>query len=107
MRAEDGHRLAGLDQQGLVRFEPFERRQERFEAIPIAGRLAASAIDDQVVRVAGDLRIEVVLQHAIGGFDQPVLAGELRAARGSDNSRHGQVLRWEAERTRSHAILLR
>src|SRR3990172_2456863 len=91
MRAEDGHRLAGLDQQRLVRFEPLERRQQGLEAIPVARRLSPPAIHDQILGIAGDLWVEVVLQHAIGGFDQPVLAGQRRAARGSDDSRHGET----------------
>ncbi len=79
--AEDGHRLAGLHQQRLVRFECDQARQDGIEAGPVAGGLAAAAVDDQVLRISGHLRIEIVLKHAVGCLDLPVLAGKLRAAR--------------------------
>ena len=41
---------------------------------------AGAAVDDQLVRLLGDLRIEIVVQHAQGGFLVPALAGDLAAA---------------------------
>ena len=39
-----------------------------------------AAVDDEVVRVLGDLRIEVVHEHPERGFLLPALAGDLGAA---------------------------
>ena len=66
--------------------------EDGVEALPVAGRLAAPAVDDQVLRVAGHLRVEVVLQHAVGGFDEPVLAGQGCAAWGVDFTCHVSIL---------------
>ena len=49
-------------------------------ALPIAGGAAGSAVDDEVLRALGDLFVEVVHQHAHGGFLGPSFAGELVAA---------------------------
>ena len=98
--AEDGDRLAALHQQRLVGFQVFEGAQDGVEALPVAGRLAAAAVDDQVVGVEGHLRVQVVLQHAVGGLDQPVLAGQLRAARRADGAGHGGLLGGELGGTR-------
>ena len=95
--AEDGHRLAALHQQRLVRLQLLQAAQDGVEALPVARRLAAAAVDDQVVGVEGHLGVQVVLQHAVGGLDQPVLAGQLRAARGADGAGHGGLLGGELE----------
>ena len=81
MRAEDAHRPARLHQQRLVVFERLQRAHDGVEALPVARRPAGAAIDDQVARVLADLRVEVVHQHAQGGFLLPALAGDLAAAR--------------------------
>src|SRR5947199_3374053 len=59
---------------------------------PVAGRPPAPAVDNEVVRVEGHLRIEVVLEHAVGGFDLPVFARQLRAARRLDGPAHEGLL---------------
>src|SRR5262249_8008361 len=50
------------------------------------------AVDNEVVRVKGHLRIEVVLQHVVGGFDLPVFARQLRAAWGLNGPGHQGLL---------------
>ena len=90
--AEDGDGLAALHQQRFVGFQVFEGAQDGVETLPIARRLAAAAVDDQVVGVEGHLRVQVVLEHAIGGLDQPVFAGQLRATRRADGAGHGTNL---------------
>jgi hypothetical protein len=74
VRGEHPHRLAGLHQQGLVGLQVLQGAQDGVEALPVAGRLARSAVDDEVVGVAGHVGIEVVLQHTVRRFDEPVLA---------------------------------
>src|SRR6266404_8089547 len=53
-------------------------------AIPIAGGLAGSAIDHQIARSLPDLFVDIVHQHAHGGFLLPAFAGKSRAARSAD-----------------------
>ena len=79
--AEDGDGLAALHQQRFVGFQIFEGAQDGVETLPIASRLAAAAVDDQMLGIKGHLGVQVVLEHAIGGLDQPVLAGQLFTAR--------------------------
>ena len=84
MRLEHADRLARLHQQRLVVVELAQRREDRVEARPVARRAADAAVDDETLRILGNLRIEVVLQHAEGGLGEPALAGERRTARCAD-----------------------
>ena len=85
VRLEHADRLARLDQQRLVVVQLLQRREDLVEAGPVARRAADAAVDHQVLRVLGHFGVEVVLQHAVGGFGEPALAGErrCRAGRGS------------------------
>ena len=82
--AEDADRLARLHQQGLVVVERAQGIDDGVVAIPIAGGAAGAAVDDEVLRALGDLFVEIVHQHAHGGFLSPAFAGELVAARSLD-----------------------
>ena len=57
------------------------------EGLPVARRLAGAAVDDEVVGALGDLGVEVVHEHAQGGFLLPALAADLRAPRGAHETR--------------------
>ena len=59
------------------------------EGVPVARRPPGPAVDDEVVGVLGDLRVEVVHEHPQGRFLGPAPAGQLGAARGADGSRAG------------------
>jgi hypothetical protein len=85
--------LAALHQQGLVVLQLLQRREDRLEAVPVARRLADAAVDDERVRVLGDLGIEVVLDHPERGLDLPVGTGELRAARRAHRARLGESVK--------------
>ena len=88
--AEHAHRLARLDQQRLVLAAVRAALlQDGLVAVPVARRLADAAVDHQRVGVLGHLGVEVVLDHPVGGFDQPVAAAELRAARRAHRVRLG------------------
>ena len=82
-------RLAGLDEERLVVLEAAQRGDDRVERFPRARGAARAAVDDQIVGPLGDLRIEVVHQHAQRGFLRPSLAGERRAARRADVAAEG------------------
>jgi hypothetical protein len=86
---EDDDGLAGLHEQGLIVFELLERREQGVEGGPVAGGLAAAAVDDEVFGALGDLGVEVVLEHAEGGLLQPAFAGEGGAARRAHEAGHG------------------
>src|SRR5947209_11988342 len=111
MSAEHGHRLARLDEERLLVAQPLEGGHDRLEALPVAGRLARAAVDHQLLRPLGDLRIEVVHQHPQGGLLLPAAAGDLRAARsahgagagggGRGGGGHGGILLAPARRSRS------
>ncbi len=72
--AEDADGLARLDEQGLVLLEPLQRLDNLVEALPVARGAADAAIDDEALRVLGDLIVEVVHQHPHRGFGGPALA---------------------------------
>jgi hypothetical protein len=82
---EHTHRFARLDQQRLVVAQVFERGQDLVERGPVARGAANAAVNHQVLRVFGDLGIEVVLQHAVGGFGDPVFAVQGVAPWGADH----------------------
>ena len=84
--AEDADRLAALDEEGFVAFQPLQLGDDGVEGIP-ARRAAGATVDDEVVRVLGDLGIEVVHEHPERGFLLPTLAGDLRAARRANGAR--------------------
>ena len=88
--AKDADRLAALHQQGLVVAEPAQGLDDLLEAGPVACRLAAAAVDDQVLGALGHRRIEVVLQHPEGGLLVPAAAGDDRAAGGRENPALGE-----------------
>src|ERR1022692_3460296 len=84
MGAEDAHGPARLHEQGFIVGERFERAHDGVKRRPVARRPSGAAVDDQLVGVLGDLGIEIVVQHAQGGFLVPSLAAEGGAARGVD-----------------------
>ena len=69
--AHHTHGFARLDQHRLVAFERLEGSQHRPVRIPRPCRAAGASVHDQLVGVLGDLGIEVVLQHPVGGFLRP------------------------------------
>src|SRR5262249_54580150 len=90
--ADDADRLARLDEERLVVFELPECCDDGVKRLPAPGRLARAAVDHEPVRVLRHLRVEVVHEHAQGGFLNPPLAAALRAARGTNHamSRYGK-----------------
>ena len=88
--AEDTHRFAGLDQQGLVVLELLEGLHDGVERLPAASRTAGAAVDHQVVRTLSDLRVQVVHEHAQGRFGLPALGADLGAAGCADGAGVGQ-----------------
>jgi hypothetical protein len=86
MSRQDAHGLAALHQQCLFGSQCFQRIQDGIEALPISRRLAQAAIDNQVLRTLGDFGVEVVLNHAVSGFDLPIFARQLCATRSADDA---------------------
>ena len=79
MGLEDPLRPPALNDQGLVATEVAEGRDDPVVVLPRARRLARAAVHDEVLGSLGDIRVEVVHQHAQGGFLHPALARPLRA----------------------------
>ena len=92
MGAEHAHRLARLHQQRLVFIQRAQAGQDGLITVPVARRLADAAVDHQRVGIFRDLGVEVVLQHAVRRFDEPVLAGDGAAARCAHRVRARDVL---------------
>ncbi len=89
--AQHANRFAGLHQQRLVLLQGGQLPADGVEAGPVAGRLAGAAVDDEVVRVLGDLGIEVVAEHPQRRLGGPALRGQRGAAGGPDRARAGRV----------------
>ena len=89
MRAEDAHRPPGLHQQRLIVVERFERPHDGVERRPIARGASRAAVDDQLVGLLGDLGVEVVMEHAQGGFLMPSLTGDGAAPGGANRGGEG------------------
>ena len=82
-------RLARLDEQRLVVAERAELADDRVEGIPAPGGAPGPAVDHEMVRVLGDLRVEVVHEHPEGRLLLPAATGQLgprgaRTGRGPD-----------------------
>jgi hypothetical protein len=52
--------------------------------LPTARRASRAAIDDKILGTLGNVRVEIVHQHAHGSFLLPAFAGDLIAARGAN-----------------------
>ena len=98
--AEHAHRLARLHQQSLVTAQLAQRRENAVETRPVARGAARAAVDDQLGGLLRHVRIQVVLDHAVGGFLHPAPAAELQARRRMDDAGFAQVM------FRAHALIL-
>jgi hypothetical protein len=88
VRLEHGHRLARLDQQGLLVTQPDQLPFDRGEAGVVPRRLADTSVDDQLGGLLGHLGIEVVLEHPQGCLLRPALA----ARRWTEGGAHRLIL---------------
>ena len=84
---DDADRLAGLDEQRLVVAEPAKLADDGVERLPAPRGAARPAVDDEVIGVLRDLRIEVVHEHPQDRFLLPAAAGQLGPARRAHRSR--------------------
>ena len=84
--AKHAHRLARLHQQRLVVVQVAQHLEDLVVAGPVARGAADAAVDHQVLRVLGHVRVEVVLDHAVGRLGDPALATQFRAARRADHA---------------------
>ena len=89
VRGEDANRPPALDEHRLVALEGAQRALQRVERRPVARGLAGAAVDDELVRVLGDLGVEVVLEHPQRGLLRPAQGRELGAAGGADGAGTG------------------
>jgi hypothetical protein len=51
------------------------------EAIPVASCFASTAVNDEIIRLFGDVGVQVIQEHAQCRFLLPSLAGKFEAAR--------------------------
>ena len=84
MRPQHADGLAALYEQRLVLAEREQRAHDRAQRLVVARRLPRAAVDDQLLRVLGDLRIEVVEQHAERRLGRPRSRVELGPTRRAD-----------------------
>jgi hypothetical protein len=81
MRAEHPDWLAGLDEQGFIVGESLEGCDDLIKTFPIARGAADAAVHYELVRALGDLRVEIVAQHAQRRLRQPAARLEGGAVR--------------------------
>src|SRR5699024_2527563 len=80
MRSQHSHRLAALYQHSLIIFQAFDRCHNLMVAFPVTRSLPAAAIDDQLIRLFGYLRIQIIHQHTQSRFLMPALTLQLRSS---------------------------
>ena len=85
-------RLAGLHEHRLVVGQRGEGPHEGVVRLPVAGRLAGAAVDDEVLGTLGVLGVEVVHQHPQRRLGLPRPRGQLGAVRGVDGEPFVQAL---------------
>ena len=76
MRLHNAHRLTTLHQQRFVHIHRAQTAQDRIEGFPIARCLTKTPVHNQIFRLLGICRVEVVLNHAIRCLELPVLTVE-------------------------------
>ena len=76
---EDAHRTARLHQQGFIGFEVPEARHDTVEIIPAPCGATDAAIDDEVLGILRNLRVEVVHQHPQRRLGLPGASGTIRS----------------------------
>src|SRR5438874_9009813 len=64
-----------------------ERGDDAVEGFPASGSLAGAAVDNKVVRVLGDVGVQVIHKHAQGRFLDPALASSRCTARRTNRTR--------------------
>ena len=87
--AKNADRFSRLYQQRFVFPQIAQTLKDRLKGRPVASCFADAAINHQIFRALGDIRIEVVLNHAIGCFNQPVLAAQFGPLGSADNAGFG------------------
>ena len=78
---EDNNRFPRLHEKRFVLFEILERLEDRVKRFPGTRGFPAPAIDHEILWLLCHLRIEIILDHAIRGFAQPVSAGAIHSSR--------------------------
>src|SRR5262245_34866602 len=86
VRPEFAHWLPGLHEECFIVSELAQRTNDCIESFPASGGAACSAINDQSIRILGNIRIEIVHQHSHRSFLMPAFAASLAALRRVDNS---------------------
>ena len=71
MRREYAHGLTGLHQQGLVIVQALQRLDDTVIAVPVARGTADAAVYHELRGILGDVRVEIVHQHAQRRLGQP------------------------------------
>src|SRR5471030_980859 len=92
MSAENTHRFTRLYQQSFVLTQFAQAVEDRLKSWPVAGGFTNSAVHHQILRAFSNVRVKIVLQHAVSGFDQPVLTAQLGAVRGTYHAGNGGFL---------------
>jgi hypothetical protein len=95
VRLENADGLTGLNQQSLVVLQLFESCDDGVVSLPAPRRAAGSSVYDQVLRTFGDVGVEIIHQHAHGGFLLPAFASEGVAARRANGSRSLNEFRFD------------
>ncbi len=92
MGTEHADWLSGLDNQRLVILQALQRGDDTMIGLPISCGLSPTSVHDQLFRMLGNRRVQIVHQHAHGGFLMPAFAMQFRSVGGVNSvllSLHG------------------
>ena len=106
-RAEHGDRLAALDEERLVLPQPEQRPDDLAQRVVTPRGTTRAAVDDELLRVLGDLGVEVVEEHSQRRLGLPGACVQRRPARRADRAQVAAE-RLDADRasaSREHADL--
>ena len=79
-------RLSRLNEKGFVIFEFAQRANNCIESFPAPRGATCSTVDNELIGIFCDVRIEIVHQHPHGRFLMPAFARAFTAARRVDDS---------------------
>src|SRR6266487_2028974 len=83
---ENHNRFPRLYEKRFIFLEILQRLENCIERLPRARGFPTPAIDNKILRSFSNLRIKIILDHAIRGFAEPALAGEISSPRGMDDT---------------------
>src|SRR5262249_38715783 len=88
VRAKNANRLSGLNEQCFVIRQVSERSNDGVECRPTSRGATGAAIDDQLIGLLSDFRIEIVHEHPERSLLMPTFTGDVATTWSANDRDH-------------------